>query len=67
MAIDTPAKRASALSVGKAFRLVPPDGTIDQADRQTISGLYGGILAASPIVVTLRNVRRRALKPRYIR
>ncbi len=64
MAIDTAKKRASALSFGRLYRLVPPDGTIDQADRQTIAGLYGGILADSPVVQTLRNIRRRALKPR---
>ena len=45
MAIDTAAKRASALGVGLAFVLaVIPDGSIDQPDRQTIANSYGGVL-----------------------
>lgn len=48
MAIDTAAKRFSMMSFGKPFlRLVPPDGSIDQGDRQTYAGLYGGVLAAA--------------------
>ncbi len=39
MAIDTQKKRASVLWV------VQPDGAIDQADRQTVLKIYGGILA----------------------
>lgn len=42
MAIDTQAKRASALWI------VQPDGTIAQADRQTVLRVYGGILAGAP-------------------
>ena len=45
MAIDTLAKRASI------HGLVIPDGTIDQADRQTITGVYGGILAGEAAAV----------------
>lgn len=45
MAIDTAAKRASAVRMG----LVRPDGTIGQADRQSNSWLYGGILAAAAL------------------
>jgi len=43
MAIDTAAKRASAIG------LLPPlpDGTIDQGDRQQASGLYRGITAVA--------------------
>ena len=49
MAIDTQAKRASVLDI------VQPDGTIGQADRQTVLGIYGGILvspAPTPTPVT---------------
>jgi len=53
MAIDTASKRASALGVGLAFTLlVIPDGTIAQADRQTIANSYSGILAAEPVIDT---------------
>ena len=40
MAIDSAAKRASVLDV------FIPDGTVDQADRQTALEVYGGILAS---------------------
>lgn len=50
MAIDTKAKRHSALGqrfarlpFGRRFTQPPPDGTIDQADRQTAGFAYGGI------------------------
>ena len=45
MAIDSAKKRASVLGV------VLSDGTIDQFDRQTICGIYGGILAGAAVVV----------------
>ena len=46
MALDTAAKRASALGYEVAPSLfIIPDGTIDQGDRQTIADLYSGILA----------------------
>ena len=41
MAIDSAAKRASIAG------FIIPDGTLAQADRQTIAGMYGGILAAA--------------------
>ena len=46
MAIDTQAKRASVLYV------IQPDGTIAQADRQTILQVYGGILAEEAVAAT---------------
>lgn len=47
MAVDTAAKRASALNAFSLGLVLPiPDGTIDQADRQHVAGLYGGLLAA---------------------
>lgn len=46
MAIDTQAKRASVLYI------VQPDGTIAQADRQTLLEVYGGILAAEAVTAT---------------
>lgn len=54
MAIDTAAKRASAMAIGMGsmgIDLPIPDGTIDQADRQTLLGLYGGILASNAAIV----------------
>ena len=51
MAIDTAAKRASALSFFQLGCLLPiPDGTIGQGDRQHLAGFYSGILAAAPPV-----------------
>lgn len=44
MALDTAKKRHSALTFRRHYPPLP-DGTIDQADRQTLIGLYGGILA----------------------
>lgn len=52
MAIDTAAKRASALNFGSEnYILPPPDGTIGQADRQSLVNFYGGILVVAPTVV----------------
>jgi hypothetical protein len=58
MAIDTATKRKSALGqrwsrlpFGRRFIQPTPDGTIDQADRQTLGGIYGGILVGELIVV----------------
>lgn len=66
MAIDSAAKRASALSFGLVTRLaIIPDGAITQPDRQTAARSYGGILAAGggpaaptklPIVKFIANV-----------
>lgn len=51
MAIDSLAKRYSALIVGVPyFRLIIPDGSISKADRQTIDLCYGGIAAAAAAV-----------------
>ena len=52
MAIDTAAKRHSAL--GYSGGPPQPDGTIDQADRQTTLAVYGGILAASVTEISAR-------------
>ena len=46
MAIDTAAKRASVV------HMIIPDGTLGQADRQTVAWMYGGILAGALAVVT---------------
>lgn len=53
MAVDTKAKRFSMLNFGSiSTDLLPaPDGTIDQADRQHLLDLYGGILAAGAAVL----------------
>lgn len=50
MAIDTLAKRNSVISVNSII-LPIPDGTIAQADRQTLLRVYGGILAAAAAVL----------------
>ena len=52
MAIDTATKRASALTYAMAPILLPiPNSTITQDDRQTLLGIYGGILAAAAAVL----------------
>lgn len=47
MAIDTAAKRGSAINPGSPWRshLPFPDGTIGQGDRQAVAFWYTGILA----------------------
>jgi hypothetical protein len=47
VAVDTAAKRLSAANGVLPWDFGPPfpDGTIDQADRQTIAFVYGGVLA----------------------
>lgn len=58
MAIDTAAKRSQVLSLSLTaglglFGILPiPDGTVAQADRQHLAGMYGGILAAASQVFT---------------
>jgi len=49
MAIDTLAKRNSVLSIN-SYILPIPDGTIDQGDRQTVTRVYGGILATAAVI-----------------
>ncbi len=47
MAVDTVKKRASVLGI------VWPDANgIDQADRQTILGIYGGVLAVESLSIS---------------
>jgi len=54
MAIDTAAKRSSALDHEEPWQFgIPfPDGTISQADRQHLAHTYSGILISAVIVVT---------------
>jgi len=54
MAIDTAAKRSSALDHEEPWQFGTPfpDGTISQADRQHLAHIYGGILIAAAAVVT---------------
>lgn len=53
MALDTAAKRFSAIHVMSPWRglNVLPTGTITQAQRQGLARLYLGILAGAPIIV----------------
>jgi len=53
MAIDTRQKRFSIITLGRTTQpiVLTPDGTIDQADRQSLLWGYSGILWDSPIVV----------------
>ena len=51
MAIDTLAKRNSVLSVN-SYILPIPDGTIGDDDRQTLTSVYGGILADVAVIIT---------------
>lgn len=54
MAIDTAAKRASALGAGKVYLMpVIPDGTLDTDDRLTLNHLYRGIAASITFVAEL--------------
>jgi len=49
--MTTAAKRYSAIFPLRTWgRVVLPDGTIDQGDRQALAGVYSGILAAEPVV-----------------
>jgi len=50
MAIDTAAKRSSALDHEEIYQFAAPlpDGTIGQGDRQHSIWSYSGILAAAP-------------------
>lgn len=57
MALDTAAKRHSAINWGLPWRTAPiPDGAISQGDRQHAALMYAGILASEaqvdPIVDT---------------
>lgn len=55
MAIDTQAKRCSAIASRRLpwfRRFAPiPDGSMTQGDRQQLSFVYRGILADAPVVV----------------
>ena len=49
MAVDTAAKRASAINIRLPWRTAPfPDGTVGSDDRQHLAWMYGGILAFEP-------------------
>ncbi len=50
MAIDTAAKRLSALNFGRGILLPFPDGTIDSGDKATLLNLYRGIALDPPVV-----------------
>lgn len=51
MAIDTRAKRSSAIGVGVPVPSTLPDadGTVAATDRQWLAWLYSGIAAAAPV------------------
>ena len=51
MAIDSAAKRMSAMTVGGIAGYVYPTGTIGPAARQDVVGVYRGILAGDPVGV----------------
>lgn len=61
MAIDTVAKRASTLSLSTMI-LPPPDGTIAQADRQSLTRYYSGILAGAAVEVINKGVQSLAIR-----
>jgi len=52
VAVDTLAKRNSALAVSTVL-LPIPDGTVGQADRQTLLSVYGGILAGASVAAKI--------------
>ncbi len=52
MAVDTAAKRASAMGfLFPSLRLVIPDGTVGQEDRKTMADVYSGILSSAAVAV----------------
>jgi hypothetical protein len=51
MAIDTATKRASMLTFSSNHLLPIPSGAFDQGDRQTLLGLYSGILAGAAVLI----------------
>lgn len=61
--MNTPNKRASAIGIGLAIRLVLPipDGAIGPADRQHVAYSYAGIQAANPIPIPNQTVARGVL------
>jgi hypothetical protein len=52
MALDTDAKRFSAMNVGCPWRgvMVLPTGTVDATARQVVRWLYSGIAATSEVI-----------------
>lgn len=56
MSADTAVKRYSAINISCPWRGInpPPDGSIDQGDRQVVMFMYSGILAGGAVVVTTR-------------
>lgn len=65
MAVDTRNKRASAIGIGLALRLVlpAPDASVDQPDRQQVSYSYAGISAQALSVLDLCATTVRSLMP----
>lgn len=59
MALDTAAKRLSAVAIGSPWRpVVPvPDGTLDQGDRQTFARLARAVLATSAVALVAARSR----------
>ena len=60
MAVDTAAKRLSAMTVGSIPGNVYPTGSVGAAARQDVVGVYRGILAALPedrVITVTRNRR----------
>lgn len=59
MALDTRAKRMSAILVGKPFRggmVHAPDSGFSQGDRQASAFMYSGILAIAAVVNEVRMI-----------
>lgn len=54
MAVDTRAKRSSAISISSPWRsmLPAPDSAIGQGDRQAVPYMYSGILAGAVVAST---------------
>lgn len=66
--MNTPNKRASAIGIALAIRLVlpVPDASVDQPDRQQVAYSYAGVAAGNPVVaspdiVTIEATFRRAV------
>ena len=67
MAIDTAAKRLSALNFGRGILLPAPDGTIDAGDKATLLNLYSGIALDPPVDAAIDRAARWARRRRVDR
>ncbi len=51
MAIDTKAKRASVQAYTQGLMRPPPDGSVDEGDRATVTWFYAGLSYDLPVII----------------